>query len=346
MDYKDLNLIGSSSPHIRTKDGAGHIMGEVLIAMVLPLAFGIYNFGPRALLNTAVSVAGCCLFEFLYRALMKKNNTLMDLSAAVTGVLIAFVSPVTIPYWILLIGDFFAIVIVKQLFGGIGKNFLNPALAARAFMLSWAGEMTTWVGPRTSIPMWGAFDAATYPTPMSFLHENNLSGLQQMYDLPKMFVGFIGGSMGEVSALLLILGGIFLILRKVITWYIPASYIGTVALLTFLFPRGNDPLQWMMYNLLGGGLMLGAFFMATDYVTSPVSHLGQAIFGVGCGLITVFIRYFGSYNEGVCYAILLMNLVVWLIDKNIKPRRFGVIKVKKEAKSKASQESKKEAAKR
>lgn len=346
MDYKDLNLIGSSSPHIRTKDGAGHIMGEVLIAMVLPLAFGIYNFGPRALLNTAVSVVGCCLFEFLYRALMKKNNTLMDLSAAVTGVLIAFVSPVTIPYWILLIGDFFAIVIVKQLFGGIGKNFLNPALAARAFMLSWAGEMTTWVGPRTSIPMWGAFDAATYPTPMSFLHENNLSGLQQMYDLPKMFVGFIGGSMGEVSALLLILGGIFLILRKVITWYIPVSYIGTVALLTFLFPRGNDPLQWMMYNLLGGGLMLGAFFMATDYVTSPVSHLGQAIFGVGCGLITVFIRYFGSYNEGVCYAILLMNLVVWLIDKNIKPRRFGVIKVKKEAKPKASQESKKEAAKR
>lgn len=344
MDYKELNLIGSSSPHIRTKDGAGHIMGEVLIAMVLPLAFAAYNFGPRALVMTAVSVAGCCIFEFLYRALMRKNNTLPDLSAAVTGVLIAFVCPVTIPYWILLIGDFFAIVIVKQLFGGIGKNFLNPALAARAFMLSWAGDMTTWVGPRTSTPIWGAFDAVTYPTPMSFLHENNLSDLQQMYDLPKMFVGLIGGSMGEVCSLLLILGGLFLILRKVITWYIPVSYIGTVALLTFLFPRGNDPLQWMLYNLLGGGLMLGAFFMATDYVTSPVSHLGQAIFGIGCGLITVFIRYFGSYNEGVCYAILLMNLVVWLIDKNIKPHRFGVVKAKKEHKT--PQEPKKEASKK
>lgn len=151
--------------------------------------------------------------------------------------------------------------------------------------------------------------------------------------------------MGEVSALLLILGGLFLLLRKVITWYIPVTYIGTVALLTFLFPRGNDPVQWMLYNLLGGGLMLGAFFMATDYVTSPVSHLGQAIFGVGCGLITVFIRYFGSYNEGVCYAILLMNLVVWLIDKNIKPHRFGVVKAKKEWKPKAAEPAK-EAAKK
>lgn len=329
MDYKDLNLIGSSSPHIRTRDGAGHIMGEVLIALVLPLAFAVYNFGPRALAAAAVSVAGCCLFELLYRLIMKKNNTLGDLSAAVTGLLIAFVCPVTVPYWILLIGDFFAIVVVKQLFGGIGKNFLNPALAARAFMLSWAGEMTTWAGPRSAAPLWGAFDAATYPTPMSFLHNGNLADLQQMYDIPKMFVGLTGGSMGEVSALLLILGGLFLIWRKVITWYIPVGYIGTVALLTFLFPRGGDPVQWMLYNLLGGGLLLGAFFMATDYVTSPVSHLGQGIFGAGCGLITVFIRYFGSYNEGVCYAILLMNLTVWLIDKSIKPRRFGVAKAKK-----------------
>lgn len=345
MDYKDLNLIGSSSPHIRTKDGAGHIMGEVLIAMVLPLAFAVYNFGPRSLATTAVSVAGCCFFEWLYRALLHKNNTLSDLSAAVTGVLIAFVCPVTIPYWILLIGDFFAIVVVKQLFGGVGKNFLNPALAARAFMLCWAGEMTTWVGPRSSVPVMGAFDAATYPTPMALLHENNLSGLQSVYDLPKMFVGLTGGSMGEVSAMLLILGGLFLLWRKVITWYIPVSYIGAVAVLTFLFPRGNDPVQWMLYNLLGGGLMLGAFFMATDYVTSPVSHLGQTIYGVGCGLITVFIRYFGSYNEGVCYAILIMNLTVWIIDKNIKPRRFGVVKEKKEAKAPAGK-TKKEAGKK
>ena len=346
MDYKALNLIGSSSPHIRTKDGAGHIMGEVLIALVLPLAFAVYNFGPRALATTAVSVAGCCAFEWLYRALLRKNNTLGDLSAAVTGVLIAMVSPVTIPYWILLIGDFFAIVVVKQLFGGVGKNFLNPALAARAFMLSWAGEMTRWVGPKSSVPLMGAIDAETFPTPMAYLHSNDLSGLMKATDLPKMFVGLIGGSMGEVSAMLLILGGLFLLWRKVITWYIPVSYIGTVAVLTFLFPRGNDPLQWMLCNLLGGGLMLGAIFMATDYVTSPVSHLGQAIFGIGCGLITVFIRYFGSYNEGVCYAILIMNLTVWLIDKNIKPHRFGVVKEKKKAEKPAPDKTKKEAVKK
>ena len=345
MDYKALNLIGSSSPHIRTKDGAGHIMGEVLIALVLPLAFAVYNFGPRALAAAAVSVAGCCVFELLYRLLLRKNNTLGDLSAAVTGLLIAMVSPVTTPYWILLIGDFFAIVVVKQLFGGVGKNFLNPALAARAFMLSWAGEMTTWVGPKTSVPLMGVIDAETFPTPMSYLHGNDLSGLMKVTDLPKMFVGLVGGSMGEVSAMLLLLGGLFLLWRKVITWYIPVSYIGTVAALTFLFPRGNDPLQWMLCNLLGGGLMLGAIFMATDYVTSPVSHLGQAIFGIGCGLITVFIRYFGSYNEGVCYAILIMNLTVWLIDKSIKPHRFGVVKEKK-AKAPVPDKTKKEAVKK
>lgn len=341
MDYKELNLIGSSSPHIRTKDDTSHIMGEVIIALLPALCFAVYNFGWRALTVTLVSMAGCCVFEWLYRAAMKKNNTVSDLSAAVTGMLIAFVCPVTVPYWVLLIGDFFAIVIVKQLFGGIGKNFLNPALAARAFMLSWAGEMTTWVGPRSSTPVLGAFDAVTYPTPMALLHEGNLEGLQQMYDLPEMLVGFIGGSLGEVSALLLLIGGVFLIIRKIITWYIPVSYIGTVAVLTFLFPRGHDPMTWMLYNILGGGLMLGAFFMATDYVTSPVSHRGQVIFGVGCGLITVFIRYFGSYSEGVCYAILVMNLTVWIIDKSIKPSRFGVVKVKA---PKEKKEAKKEVA--
>ena len=331
-----MNLIGSSSPHIRTKVGAGHIMGEVIIALLPALGFAIYNFGPRALVNTLVSMLGCCAFEWAYRALLKKSNTVFDFSAALTGMLIAFVCPVTIPYWILLAGDFFAIVIVKQLFGGVGKNFLNPALAARAFMLSWAGEMSTWVAPRTQTALFGAVDAVTYPTPMALLHENNLEGLRQMYDLPEMLVGLIGGSMGEVSALLLLLGGLFLIVRKVITWYIPVSYIGTVAALTFLFPRGNDPATWMLYNLLGGGLMLGAFFMATDYVTSPVSHKGQLLFGVGCGLITVFIRYFGAYSEGVCYAILVMNLTVWIIDKNIRPARFGESKSakKKEAESK------------
>ena len=335
MNYKELNLIGSSSPHIRTKVGAGHIMGEVIIALLPALGFAIYNFGPRALMNTLVSMAGCCAFEWAYRALLKKSNTVFDFSAALTGMLIAFVCPVTIPYWILLAGDFFAIVIVKQLFGGVGKNFLNPALAARAFMLSWAGEMSTWVAPRTQTALFGAVDAVTYPTPMAYLHENNLEGLMNTYGLPDMLVGFTGGSIGEVSALLLILGGAWLIFRRIITWHIPVSYIGTVAVLTFLFPRGNDPLTWMLYNVLGGGLILGALFMATDYVTSPVSHTGHVIFGIGCGLITVFIRYFGGYSEGVCYAILMMNLTVWIIDKNIHPHRFGVPKAQKAPKKEA-----------
>ena len=346
MDYKELNLIGASSPHIRTRIGTGHVMGEVMIALLPALCFSVYNFGLRALITTLVSMAGCCFFEWLYRAMMGKNNTVGDLSAAVTGMLIAFVCPVTIPYWILLIGDFFAIVIVKQLFGGVGKNFLNPALAARAFMLSWAGEMTRWVGPRTAVAVTGTIDAVTYPTPMALLHENNLEGLMQMYDLPDMLVGFIGGSIGEVSALLLTLGGAYLVFRKIITWYIPVSYIGTVALITFLFPMGNDPLTWMLYQVLGGGLLLGAFFMATDYVTSPVSHKGQVIFGIGCGLVTVFIRYFGSYSEGVCYAILFMNLFVWMIDKSIKPARFGVFPEPRERKEKPAKEEKKEGAKK
>ena len=338
MDYKELKLIGSTSPHIRTRFGTGHIMGDVVIAMIPLLCFAVYNFGFRALMTTLVSVAGCCAFEWIYRAAMGKNNTLDDMSAAVTGMLIAFVSPVTIPYWILLIGDFFAIVIVKQLFGGIGKNFLNPALAARAFMLSWTSEMTTWVGPHAGVPIAGKVDIATCATPMSYLAEGNLEGLTAQYSLSDMLVGFIGGSIGEVSALLIVLGGMYLVFRKIITWYIPLSYIGSVALVTFLFPMGHDPLTWMLYQLLGGGLMLGAFFMATDYVTSPVSHLGQVIFGVGCGLLTVFIRYFGSYSEGVCYAILVMNLFVWMIDKKIKPARFGEVKEPKHGKNKKEAE--------
>ena len=349
MDYKELHLIGSSSPHIRTKDGTAHIMAEVLIALIPALAFSIYNFGWYVLTVTAVSVVGSCFFEWLYRTLMKKNNTVGDCSAAVTGVLIAFVCPPNIPLWMILIGDFFAIVIVKQLFGGIGKNFLNPALAARAFMLSWASAMSTWVVPGSKLPLLGTVDVVTSATPMSYLHENNLQGLMEVYDLQDMLIGFIGGSLGEVSALLLAIGGAWLIFRKIITWYIPVSYIGTVAVLTFLFPRGNDPMTWMLYNVLGGGLILGAFFMATDYVTSPVSHKGQVIFGIGCGLITVFIRYFGSYSEGVCYAILVMNLTVWIIDKHTKPARFGVVKAPKEPKepkeSKDPKEKKEAAAK-
>ena len=350
MDYKELNLIGSSSPHIRSKAGTGHIMGEVVLALVPALCFAVYNFGWRALSAAAVSMAGCCFFEWAYRAMMKKNNTVGDLSAAVTGVLIAFVCPVTVPYWVLLIGDFFAIVVVKQLFGGLGKNFLNPALGGRAFlMLCYPILMTTWVKPGRAnwagllsgtVGMNGA-ELATGATPLSvdFMH----SGLLPDASLGDMLIGNVGGCLGEVSALMLIVGGVYLVVRGVIRVRVPVSFIATVAVLTFLFPAaGAGRLDWMLYNLLGGGLMLGAIFMATDYVTSPATPKGEIIFGIGCGLLTVFIRKFGGYPEGVSYAILIMNTCVWLLDKVGKPARFGVTKEMKE-KQKAAKKAAKEA---
>ena len=335
-DYKNLKLIATSSPHIRSAEDTRSIMLDVIIAMVPALAFACYWFGFRALVGTCVSVIGCLFWEWLYRKLMKKPQSVGDLSAVVSGMLIAFVCPVTIGYWQLLIGDFFAMIIVKQLFGGIGKNFLNPALAARAFMLaSWAGAMgSNWIAPHTWAAVVGSnADVVTAATPLSYMKGDDLvntfNTLKQTYTMADMFLGRVGGSMGEVSALMLILGGAYLLVRKVINWQIPVAYIGTVALLTLLFPRGNNPVEWMAYNLFGGGLMLGAFFMATDYSSSPVTKKGQLIYGIGCGLFTVFIRYFGSYNEGVCYSILVMNCCAALIDRSVKPSRFGVVKSKK-----------------
>ena len=333
-----LNLSVASSPHAASPLGTRHLMRDVLIALIPALCMAVYFFGPRALMLTAVSVAGCEFFEWGYRRLMKKSNTCGDLSAAITGVLLAFVCPVYLPYWIVLIGDFFAIVVVKQLFGGLGKNFLNPALAGRAFlMLCYPVQMTTWVqpGPKNWAGLISAADAVTGATPLSvdFMH----SGLMPQSTLADMFVGNIGGCIGEVSALMLILGGVYLIWRGVIRFRIPVAFIGTVAVLTFLFPlNGNGRLDWMLYEVLGGGLMLGAFFMATDYVTSPATNKGEWIFGVGCGLLTVFIRYFGGYPEGVSYAILLMNVCAWVFDQIGQPARFGVTKeMKQAAKAKA-----------
>ena len=335
-DYKALKLKASSSPHIRSSEDTHSIMLDVIIAMVPALAFAVFNFGLRALSVTLVSVLGCLAFEWLYRKLLKKHNTVGDLSAVVTGMLLAFVCPVTIPYWMILVGDFFAIVVVKQLYGGLGKNFLNPALAGRAALVAcYAGAMTKWVEPMTGVPMFGKIDAVTAATPLAVMKEGDFAAVTDAFSLTDMFLGKVGGSLGEVSALMLLLGGAYLVMRKVITIHIPVAYIGTVAVLTFLFPRGNDPMEWMLYNLTAGGLMLGAIFMATDYATSPVTHKGQVIFGIGCGLLTVFIRYFGSYPEGVCYSILVMNCVAWLIDKYVKPARFGVSKAdKKEAEKK------------
>lgn len=328
-DYKNLKLIASSSPHIRGNETTRGLMRDVLLALLPALVMAAYVFGARAIVLSAVSVASAVGFEWLYRKLMKKHQTVDDLSAAVTGLLLAMVCPVQLPYWTVVIGNFFAIFVVKQLFGGLGKNFVNPALAGRAFLLaSYSVLMTTWAAPMTRASVVGA-DAVTAATPMSYLSANNLAGLKEAYSVSDMLLGKVGGSLGEVSALMLLAGGAYLIARKVITWHIPVAYIGTVALLTLLFPRGNDAMEWMLYNVLGGGLMLGAIFMATDYVTSPVTKKGQLIYGVGCGLLTVFIRYFGAYPEGVCYSIMTMNLCVWLIDSTVKPARFGVAKSNK-----------------
>ena len=337
-DYKNLKLIATSNPHIRSNETTQTIMRDVIVAMLPALVFACVRFGARALALTAVSVVACVFWEWLYRKLMKKHQTVGDLSAVVTGMLLAFVSPVTMPYWMAVVGAFFAIIIVKQLFGGIGKNFVNPALAGRAFLVgSYAGVMTTWIDPAAGkAPLMGSTaDIVTAATPMAYLKVGDMAGLAEKYEVMDLFIGNCGGSMGEVSALALLVGGAYLIYRKVIGWHIPVAYIVTVAVLSFLFPKAGSGFEWMMYSVFGGGLFLGAIFMATDYVTSPVTKKGQLIFGLGCGLFTVLIRYFGSYNEGVCYSIMVMNLLVPLIEKYTKPTRFGVVKSdKKEAAAK------------
>ncbi|MBE6995598.1 MAG: RnfABCDGE type electron transport complex subunit D [Ruminococcaceae bacterium] len=336
-DYKNLKLIATSNPHIRGSETTRSIMLDVIVAMVPALVWAIFMFGMKALTLTAVSVIACMFFEWLYRKVMKKPQSVGDLSAVVTGMLLAFVSPVNIPYWMIIIGDFFAIVVVKQLFGGIGKNFVNPALAGRAFLVgSYAGAMTTWLDPaKCKAPLIGSAEIVASATPMAYLKNGDLAGLKEAYSIGEVFLGQHGGSLGEVSALLLIIGGVYLIWRKVINWQTPVAYIGTVAVLSFLFPKAGTGLEWMLYSVFSGGLLLGAFFMATDYATSPVTKKGQLIFGIGCGLFTVFIRYFGSYNEGVCYSIMVMNCCTALIDKYTKPTRFGIVKSdKKEAAAK------------
>ena len=332
-DYKNLKLIASSSPHIRSNENTRSIMLDVIIAMLPALGWGVYNFGWKALISTLVSVAGCLFFEWGYRKILHKNCMIGDLSAVVTGMLLAFVCPVDIAWWMLLIGDFFAIVVVKQLYGGIGCNFLNPALAGRAALLaSYATAMTTWRGPGFHA------DVVSAATPLAIMKDGTaevFTTLTQTYSIGDMFFGRVGGSLGEVSALMLLIGGIYLIIRKVISWQIPVCYIATVAVISLIaVPAGAaeigmSAVQYMCYQIFGGGLMLGAIFMATDYATSPVTKCGQAIFGIGCGLLTVFIRRFGSYPEGVCYSILIMNCTTWLLDKYIKPTIYGAPKKEK-----------------
>ena len=314
----------SSSPHAHSPVTTQTIMRDVLIALVPALLGSIYFFGFRALLVTLVSAAACVFFEWGFCKVRKLHCKTYDLSAVVTGVLLAFVCPVTLPYWTIILGDFFAIVLVKMLFGGLGKNIVNPALAGRAFLFSWPVLMSNWVkvGFDNAAGLLSTADAVTAATPMSAMHQGALPE-ESILD---MFLGNIGGCIGETSALLLIIGFIYLLYRKVITARIPLAYIGTVAILAFLFPQGNDRITWMAAQLFGGGLMLGAIFMATDYVTSPVTKLGQIVYGIGCGVLTILIRYFGGYNEGVSYAILIMNCCVVLLDRIGRPVKFGAPK--------------------
>ena len=346
-EEKNLRLTVASSPHVASPIDTQNLMRDVLIALVPAMVMGVVFFGPRALVATIISVVACEFFEWAYRKIMKKSCANKDLSAAVTGVLLAFVCAPTLPYWMLIIGDFFAIVVVKQLFGGLGTNFLNPALAGRAFlMLSYPVPMTTWVlpGQENWVSIISAADAVTGSTPLSADFMKN--GILPDASLADMFIGNVGGCVGEVSAIALLIGGIYLIARKVIRIRIPLAYILTVAVLTLIFsraPEGVSSFTWMLYEIFGGGLFLGAFFMATDYVTSPNTPKGEVIFGIGAGLLVVFIRYFGGYPEGVCYSILIMNICVWLIDKATLPKRFGVTAEMRKAEKEQAKAAKKAA---
>lgn len=313
--------IGRRSPQIAQVSSISATMLDVIIALLPALGMGVYLFGPRVLVLTAISVAACVGGEYGYRRLRGMRNTVGDLSACVTGLLLAMSLPATAPYWAPVLGGLFAVVVVKQFYGGLGRNFMNPALAGRTLLATFPGLMTTWVDAFQRPSLFGVVDASSSATPMASLH----SGVLPDLSLGQLLLGQHGGAMGGVPAFMLILGGIYLVGRRVISPRIPLSYIATVALLTLLFPRGEGgALAWMTAQLLGGGLMLGAIFMASDYTTTPVTPRGQLFFGVGCGLLTVLLRYFGSYPDGVGFAILTMNCAVWLLDRAAMPRRFGV----------------------
>ena len=320
--YYELTV--ASSPHVHSPVTTTTIMRDVLIALAPALVMSVIFFGLRALTVTAVSVAACYFFEKMWNKLMKLHDKTYDLSACVTGVLLAFVCPVTVAYWQIIVGAAFAILLVKMLFGGLGRNVVNPALAGRAFLMSWPVAMSTWikVGFENSASVINPVDIVTAATPLANMHQ----GLMPEESWTQLFIGNVGGCIGETSAIALLIGLVYLLARKVIKITIPASYIGTVAILTLIFPQGNNNIEWMLCQLFGGGLMLGAIFMATDYVTSPLTKAGQIIYGIGCGLLTVMIRYFGGYNEGVSYAILIMNCCVVLLDRVGRPVKFGAPK--------------------
>ena len=305
-------LIVTAAPHITSADSTQKIMQRVCLALVPTLIVSVLWYGISALILTAVTVAACVLFEMGYCKLMGRENPTGDFSAVVTGLLLAFNMPAGLPWWMAIVGSFVAIVVVKQLFGGMGYNFANPAIVGRiAMALGYTGAMTKYVFPANGI------DAFASATPLAVASEVGSAGYMTL------LIGKHGGVLGETCAITIILGGIYLIWTKVISPVIPVTYLATAAVLSVCF--GMDPI----YQLLSGGLMLGAFFMATDYVTSPTTDKGKVVFGLGLGLITMMIRRFGTMNEGVSFAILLMNLVVPYIDVLTRQDKLGIAKVKK-----------------
>ena len=307
-----MKLTVASSPHIRGDFRTSRLMLDVVIGLLPALLVGTLVLGVRALQVTFMSVIFAAIAEGLWSLLLKKRNTLPDCSALVTGMLFALTLPATTPLWVVAFGSAFAIIVVKLMCGGLGQNVFNPALMARAVvMLLWPATITRYAAI--------GVDGVTASTPM---HHMVMPALPEESILD-MFLGNCPGSIGELSALALLAGGVYLVARKVISPRIPVAYIGTVAVLTLVFSKTGDPVSWMLYQLFSGGLMLGAIFMATDYATSPVTAKGQIVYGIGCGILTVIFRYYGIFPEGVTYAILLMNACVWTIDRYTAPRRFG-----------------------
>ena len=319
-------LTVSASPHVRSHETTTGIMLDVILALIPALVMSAVYFGTRALCLAAVTVGTAMLSEYLSRKIMKRDNTLGDLSAVVTGLILAFNLPATLPLWMAAIGSVIAIVIVKQMFGGIGQNFVNPAITARIIlMMSFPSAMAKWIVPFSSA--WSP-DAVTAATPMTVLNAGtDLTAAEGLPTLTQMLIGAHGGSMGEVCSIALLAGAVYLLLRRVISPAIPFSFIGTVAVIMLIAGKGN--LEFVAYELLGGGLILGAFFMATDYSTSPINRKGRIIFGIGCGLITAVIRLFGSLPEGVSFSIILMNILVPHIERLTTSKPFGYEKPEK-----------------
>ena len=337
-DMQEFTLTVSSSPHVRCNETIPKIMWNVVAALVPAAAFGVCYFGINALVNIIVAVVSAVIFEFLWEKMMHKKVTIKDGSAVITGLLLAMCCPPNLPWWMSIIGSFIAIIVCKQSMGGLGYNLFNPAHIGRAgLMVSWPVAMTTWTQVNGTV-----LDGVAGATPLNILKHGGHDALLQLFGgdamtmYQNMFIGFRNGSMGETSTVLLILGGLWLIYKGYVNWQVPVTMIATVGILTWIVggvPLGTglfsgDPL----FHMMAGGLIIGAFFMATDMVTAPITLKGQIIFALGCGLITVLIRLVGGYPEGVCYSILLMNALTPLIDRLVKPKVFGAVKPVKGAK--------------